>query len=117
MSSLRQAKFKALGKYADSPAIIVYVQDEEAQILAFDIKRALLQSGWKSVAVMDLRSSGIPLGFIREGVQVRTLQRLAMYGFHIPENGVAVTVGRKPMQNFLLTVPDPAPPEKIGNSQ
>jgi hypothetical protein len=70
---IRAAKFAKLGKYSDCPAIVVYIQDEEAQILAFDIRNALLQAGWKSVPIIDRGTTQIPLGFIREGVQLRTV--------------------------------------------
>ena len=69
---LRVAAFKKLEKYADTPAVILYIQEEEAQILAGDIRTALIQAGWKSLPVLSLASTSIPPGFVMEGVQIRT---------------------------------------------
>jgi hypothetical protein len=164
---IREARFKELGKYSATQAVIVYVQDEEAQILAFDVRAALLKSGWKSVSVVNLASTPIPLGFIEEGIQVRTMlpmnpsdisippsgaapppvvnaliallnldlgpptgspfgvrwepdgfihgkhpAGLIRYGFKIPENGVVITVGRKPTEQAFWGIPDLPTPEK-----
>ena len=35
---------------------------------------------------------------------------LIMYGFKIPENGIAVTVGRKPTERYFWAIPDLKPP-------
>src|SRR5215813_5530000 len=156
---VREAKFKELSKYSATRTVIVHVRDEEAEILAFDIQAALLKSGWKSVSVLNLSSTPIPLGFIHEGVQVRTMlpvnpsdvsippssaspppvvnaliallnldlgpptgspfgvrwepdgfihgkhpAGLIRYGFKIPENGVVITVGRKPAEQFFWSI-------------
>ena len=69
---VRAAAFQELGKYADTPAVILYIQDEEAQILANDIRGALIHAGWKSVSVLSLASTPVPLGFVMEGVRIRT---------------------------------------------
>src|SRR5262249_48692090 len=69
---IRGAKFKELGKYGSTPAIVLYVQEEEAKMLAFDIRAALWQSGWKHVDIGEAAAAKIPLGFIQAGVQVRT---------------------------------------------
>jgi len=69
---VRGAKFKELEKYATTPAVIVFVHDDEAEILAHDIAKALVQAGWKSVTVMHRESTPIPLGYIQNGVQVHT---------------------------------------------
>lgn len=162
---IREGRFKELEKYADTPAVIVFVRDEEAEILAHDIRSALLKVGWKSVVITDLASTPIPLGYIENGVQVRTLIRehapppgspqrnidppavataivnllkldlgqeatgmpfgvtyspewvidgraigILRYGFKFPENGVVITVGRKPIEQLFWFLPDPAPP-------
>jgi hypothetical protein len=157
---LRTAAFKELEKYADTPAVILYVQDEEAQILAGDIRTALIHAGWKSTSVLSLASTPIPLGFVMEGVQIRTwldagntpyfpppnatpppvvtalldllkldlnppigspfgvrwepegvingkhLTGLARYGFNMPQNGVVISVGRKPTEQLFWGIPD-----------
>lgn len=164
---IRKAKFEALKKYADTPTVVVFVRDDEAEILANDIVNALVRmAGWKSVAILPLASTAIPLGFIQEGVQIRTLQiaeegkkvptmapipgteppafakalmellnldlgppngtpfgvswqpdaivngivfGLGRYGFNIPHNGVAITVGRKPLEQTVWGIPEITP--------
>src|SRR5579859_7235439 len=41
---IREAVFKELEKYAGTPTVIVFVQDEEAELLANDIRSALLKA-------------------------------------------------------------------------
>lgn len=69
---LRAAALRELSKYAATPAVILYVQDEEAQILAGDIRAALIKAGWKSVSILSLSSTPVPPGFVTGGVQIRT---------------------------------------------
>jgi hypothetical protein len=71
-TEIRASKFKELSKYASTPATIVFVRDDEAEILAHDIAKALAQAGWKTVAVVNRESTPIPLGYIQNGVQVHT---------------------------------------------
>ena len=157
---LRAAAFKELEKYSDTPVVILYIQDEEAQMLAGDIRTALIRAGWKSVPVQSLASTPIPLGFVMAGVQIRTwldagnvpyfpppdaaqppvvtalfnllkldlnppigspvgvrwepegvidgkhLTGLSRYGFKLPENGVVISVGRKPTEQLFRGIPD-----------
>ncbi len=84
---VRQARFQELGKHSAAYAVTVYVQEEEAQILAFDVRAALLKSGWKFVTVENLASTHIPLGFIEEGVQVRTMLPKNPSDLSIPPSG------------------------------
>ncbi|MGC2743327.1 MAG: hypothetical protein WA672_09075 [Candidatus Angelobacter sp.] len=157
---IREVRFKELEKYAGTTAIILFVNDGDAKLLAFDIKAALLKSGWK--ANVEEAPVSIPLGYIESGVHVRTLEKveaaegqvslseppkikaivdllrldltepygpftgvtwrpdvirngevmgLTRYGVRFPEGGVVITVGRKPVEDFLWThdAPKPAP--------
>jgi len=71
---LRAAKFKALEKYAETPAVIVFVRNsDDAEQLAYDIRNALAKAGWRSILVSELSATPIPLGYVQEGVQVRTI--------------------------------------------
>ncbi|HEY2495903.1 MAG TPA: hypothetical protein VGK24_02435 [Candidatus Angelobacter sp.] len=165
--SRRAERFKELEKYSDTPTIIVFVRDEEAELLANDIHSALIKSGWKHVSIIDRAATPIPLGFIQSGVQVRNFMRvdnapyaaspppnakppavveallnllnmdlgqdaagtpfgviwqpdaivngqpfgIIRYGFKFPENGLVITVGRKPTEQIFMFLPNPAPAE------
>ena len=150
-TDLRAAKFKELEKYAGTYAIILFVNDEEAKLLAFDISHALTKSGWRA-DVVEAAAANIPLGYIQPGVKVLTHfevksppginmsmppaplaivdllsldlgppvgpvlgirydpdvtlngnpMGLTRYGFKFPEGGVVITVGVKPVYEFLI---------------
>jgi len=55
-------------KYSATPASLCMSKTKEAQILAFDVRAALLKSAGSPVSVCDLASTPIPLGFIEEGI-------------------------------------------------
>jgi hypothetical protein len=163
--AIRAPRVTELKKYAGTKALIVFVKDEEAKLLAFDIRAALLNAGWHAdIAEMP---ASIPLGYIQAGVQVRTLENVARpsvgqqvsltqpaiakaivdllqldltepygpftgvtwspdiisdgekigvsrYGLEFPKGGIVITVGAKPVWEFLLThdIPQPAIPNK-----
>jgi hypothetical protein len=148
---IRESRFKELEKYAGTYAIILFVNDEEAKLLAFDIRNALVKSGWKA-DLLEAAATSIPLGYIQPGVKVMTHldvvsppgltlsmppaplavvnllsldlgppvgpvlgvrwdpdvtlngnpMGLTRYGFKFPERGVVITVGSKPVFEFLL---------------
>jgi hypothetical protein len=160
----RRARFQELEKYWDTSTVVLFVADDEAQVLAGDIAGLLVNSGWRSVSLESLASTSIPPAFIEEGVQIRTVYPskptdftvpppgtpapsvvkalldalsldlnwpngaiggvgwepdgvihdkhpvgLIRYGFRIPENGVVITVGRKPTERYFWAIPDLKP--------
>jgi hypothetical protein len=73
----RAAKIKEVAKYADTPTLVVFVRDDEAEILAYDIGNVLKEkAGWKSVEVVSRESMPIPLGYIKSGVQIHTFVKV-----------------------------------------
>jgi hypothetical protein len=153
-----KTKFSELAKFANTPATILYIDDDEAHTLAIDIGHLLVSQGWKPVVVKPILSTQIPPQSVDSGVWIHTMLGntegsffpppgvdsppifkalwealspdlenhnvigvmwdpdgfihnrpvgLNLYGFQIPENGVAITVGRSPRDQFFMTVPVP----------
>jgi hypothetical protein len=93
--SIRRAKFEEVSKYRDTAAIILFVSDDEAEILAHDIEAALLSCGWNSVSVASLASTSIPSGFIQEGVQIRTMLPINPSDASVPPSGATPPLAAK----------------------
>ncbi len=70
---IRAARFQEVEKYAGTSALIQAVPDFESQILASDIRFALIRSGWNA-KIVDEAQSHIPPGMLMEGVRVVTLE-------------------------------------------
>jgi len=86
--------FQELEKYSDTPTTIVFVNDNEAEILAREIRDALVFCArWKHVQPpIDISTAGIPSEEIEKGVQIRFVEKYSnMAGF--PKQVPPIVVG------------------------
>jgi hypothetical protein len=80
------ANLKEVQIYAGTPAVITSVPDVEAQGLASDIRTVLAVAGWNATIADATESNKIPLNVFREGVQVRTVEKIVPNSGPIPES-------------------------------